>query len=190
MIGEHHFDDIISEKNKLNNFVKKKIKFKKKSLNLKKSKLIQEKNISKGISWKNNDFKKFEILRFLVVEEQSFSQESLFNFILKNGNECNMDIATDGNIILEKYKDMFKRRMLYDFIFYDVNQNIVKGLDALEKIRKIEEESGIHTKIIGIQNLGNKNDSNININNNYSDKKIFDEVIPKSMKDFIELIYK
>ena len=83
VIGEHHFDDIISEKNKLNNFVKKKIKFKKKSSNLKKSKLIQEKNISKGISWKNNDFKKFEILRFLVVEEQSFSQESLFNFIFK-----------------------------------------------------------------------------------------------------------
>ena len=190
VIGEHHFDDIISEKNKLNNFVKKKIKFKKKSSNLKKSKLIQEKNILKGISWKNNDFKKFEILRFLVVEEQSFSQESLFNFILKSGNECNMDIATDGNIILEKYKDMFKRRMLYDFIFYDVNQNIVKGLDALEKIRKIEEESGIHTKIIGIQNLGNKNDSNININNNYSDKKLFDEIIPKAMKDFIELIYK
>ena len=188
VIGEHHFDDILSEKNKLNNFVKKKIKFKKKSSSLKKSKLNQEKNNLKGISWNNNDFKKFEILRFLVVEEQSFQQDSLFNFILKSGNECNMDIATDGNIILEKYNDMFKRRMLYDFIFYDVNQNIMKGFDSLEKIRKIEEENNIHTKIIGIQNLGSK--INDNINNNYNDKKLFDEIIPKSMKDFIELIYK
>ena len=37
VIGEHHFDDIISEENKLNNFVKKKIKFKKtKKLKIKK----------------------------------------------------------------------------------------------------------------------------------------------------------
>ena len=192
VIGEHHFDDIISEKNKLNNFIKKKLKFKKRNLSLKKSKTIQEKNNIKGISLKNQDFKKFEILHILVIEEQSFAQESLFNFILKSGNECNLDIATDGNIILEKYKDLFKRRMLYDFIFYDVNQNITKGLDAINKIRKIEEENNVHTKIIGIQNFGNKNNtnSNENSNNDYKDKNLFDEIIPKSMKDFIELIYK
>ena len=191
VIGEHHFDDILSEKNKLNNFIKKKVKFKKKSSNIKKGKLNLENNLKK-IIWNNNDFKKFEILRFLVVEEQSFSQESIFNFILKCGNECNLDIATDGSIILEKYNYMFKRRMLYDFIFFDVNQNIIKGFKAIEEIRKIENENNIHTKIIGIQNNANgKNNlgnNNINMNANY--KNLFDEIIPKSMKDFIELIYK
>ena len=184
VIGEHHFDDIISEENKLNNFIKKKIKFKKS----KKVKINTENNLKK-ISLINSDFKKFEILRILVIEEQSFSSESLFNFILKCGNECNIDIASDGNLILEKYQNMFKRRMMYNFIFFDLNQNIIKGYDAIDKIRNIEKEYGIHTKIIGVQNnnniknnLGNKNINNIN-------KKLFDEIIPKSMKDFIELIF-
>ena len=189
VIGEHHFDDIISEKNKLNNFPKKKIKFKKSNIIKKKDKLSYFENIN-SISWKNSDFKKFEILRFLVIEEQSYEKESIFNFILKSGNECNLDIASDGNIILEKYKNIFKRRMMYDFIFFDMNQNIIKGTDAINEIRKIESENGIHTKIIGIQNnntgknfLGNKINKMIN-------KNLFDEIIPKSMKDFIELIYK
>ena len=182
VIGEHHFDDVVSEKNKLNNFIKKKIKFKK----VKKVKINIEDNL-KSISFKNSEFKKFEILRFLVIEEQSFLQESLFNFILKSGNECNIDIATDGNIILEKYQEMFKRKMMYDFIFVDVTQNIIKGYDALNEIRKIENENQIHTKIIGIQNFsGSKNFSG---NTKFIDKQLFDEIIPKSMKDFIELIY-
>ena len=183
VIGEHHFDEVISEKNKLSNFTKKKIKFKK----IKKVKLNLEDNL-KSISFKNCDFKKFEIFRILVIEEQSFSQESLFNFILKSGNECNIDIASDGNIILEKYKEMFKRKMMYDFIFVDVTQNIIKGYDAINEIRKIENENQIHTKIIGIQNFsGSKNYTGNN--KKYLDKQLLDEIIPKSMKEFIELIY-
>ena len=64
VIGEHHFDDIISEKNKLNNFPKKKIKFKKSNIIKKKDKLSLYENIN-SISWKNSDFKKFEIFDFL-----------------------------------------------------------------------------------------------------------------------------
>ena len=196
VIGEHHFDDIISEKNKLNNFIKKKLKFKKKGSIGKKMKLIQDKKKVKEISWINSEFKNFEILRFLVVEEQSFLKESLFNFILKSGNECNIDIANDGNILLEKYNYLFKRRMLYDFIFIDVNQNIIKANEALFEIRKIEKENNIHTKIIGIQNInqknfgGNQNNNDFNNINNNKYKNLLDEIIPKSMKDFIEIIYK
>ena len=154
---------------------------------IKKVKLNLEDNL-KSISFKNCDFKKFEIFRILVIEEQSFSQESLFNFILKSGNECNIDIASDGNIILEKYKEMFKRKMMYDFIFVDVTQNIIKGYDAINEIRKIEKENQIHTKIIGIQNFsGSKNYTGNN--KKYLDKQLLDEIIPKSMKEFIELIY-
>ena len=184
VIGEHHFDDIISEENKLNNFVKKKIKFKKG----KKVKINTDGNLKK-ISFVNSDFKKFEILRILVIEEQSFSNESLFNFILKCGNECNIDIASDGNLILEKYQNLFKRRMMYNFIFFDLNQNIIKGFDAIDKIRNIEKEYGIHTKIIGIQNNNNNKNNLGNKTINSSNKELFDEIIPKSMKDFIELIF-
>ena len=86
--------------------------------------------------------------------------------------------------------------MLYDFIFIDVNQNIIKANEALFEIRKIEKENNIHTKIIGIQNINQKNfggnqnnDDNNNINNNKYEN-LLDEIIPKSMKDFIEIIYK
>ena len=86
--------------------------------------------------------------------------------------------------------------MLYDFIFIDVNQNIIKAYEALFEIRKIEKENNIHTKIIGIQNInqknfgGNQNNNDFNIINNNKYKNLLDEIIPKSMKDFIEIIYK
>ena len=83
---------------------------------------------------------------------------------------------------------MFKRKMMYDFIFVDVTQNIIKGYDAINEIRKIENENQIHTKIIGIQNFsGSKNYTGNN--KKYLDKQLLDEIIPKSMKEFIELIY-
>ena len=83
---------------------------------------------------------------------------------------------------------MFKRKMMYDFIFVDVTQNIIKGYDAIDEIRKIENENQIHTKIIGIQNFsGSKNYTGNN--KKYLDKQLLDEIIPKSMKEFIELIY-
>ena len=107
--------------------------------------------------------------------------EAMNKIILPDGNECNIDIANDGNIFFYYFKYMLKRKMLYDFIFYDVNQNIIKGNEALYEIRKIENENNIHTKIIGIQNINQKNfggnqnnDENNNINNN--------KYAPKSMQ--------
>ena len=91
-----------------------------------------------------------------------------------------MDVAWDGNIVLEKYKFIFKRRMLYDYILVDVNQNLLKGtIDAINEIKTLEKDNGIHTKIIGIQSSNKK----------VSNPELYDQIIPKSMKDFIKLIY-
>ena len=91
-----------------------------------------------------------------------------------------MDVAWDGNIVLEKYKVIFKRRMLYDYILVDVNQNLLKGtIDAINEIKTLEKDNGIHTKIIGIQSSNKK----------VSNPELYDQIIPKSMKDFIKLIY-
>ena len=181
VIGEHHFEDIIPDKQKYSVFSNKKVKFKS---NIMKKKARVE-PILKSVNFNIVQFNKFEIPRFLVIEEQSFTENSIFNFILKSGNECNIDLASDGTIILDKYNEVFKQKMLFDYIFIDICQNSLKGYDALVTIKDIENKNGIHTKIVGIQNK--KNDKTMV--NKRMNLDLFDKVIEKSIKDFNELIY-
>ena len=181
VIGEHHFEEIIPDKQKYCSFSNKKVKFKS-SLAKKK---IKVEHILKTINFNGSEFNKFEIPRFLVIEEKSSEENSLFNFILKSGNECNIDLASDGNILLDKYNEVFKQKMLFDFIFIDVCQNSLKGYDTLVNIRENETKIGLHTKLIGIKNT--KNDK-VMINKKMN-LDLFDKVIEKSNKDFNELIY-
>ena len=181
VIGEHHFEDIIPDKQKFSVFSNKKVKFKS---NLMKKKIRVE-PILKSVNFKIIQFNKFDIPRFLVIEEQSFNENSIFNFILKSGNECNIDLANDGTIILDKYNEVFKQKMLFDFIFIDICQNSLKGYDALVSIREMENKNGIHTKLVGIQNK--KNDKTMV--NKKMNLELFDKVIEKSIKEFNELIY-
>ncbi len=181
VIGEHHFEDIIPDKQKYTVFSKKRVKFKS-SLSKKKIKI---ESILKSINFNVKQFNKFEIPRFLVIEEQSSNENSIFNFILKSGTECNIDLATDGTILMEKYNEIYKQKMMFDFIFIDICQSSLKGYDALVTIRENENKNGIHTKIVGIQNK--KNDKNMI--NKKMNIELFDKVIEKSIKDFNELIY-
>ena len=181
VIGEHHFMEIIPDKQKYNAFINKKVKFKS-STNKKKARIEPS---LKSINFNINEFNNFEIPRFLVIEEKSVGEDSIFNFILKCGNECNIDIAKDGSIILEKYYEIFKQKMLFDYIFIDICQNSLKGYDALISIREDEKKCGVHTKIVGIQNK--KNDKTTI--NKKMNTQLFDKVIEKSMKEFNELIY-
>ena len=181
VIGEHHFEEIIPDKQKYSVFSNKKVKFKS-SLMRKK---IRVEPMLKSINFNISQFNKFEIPRFLIIEEQPSNDNSIFNFILKSGNECNIDLASDGTILLEKYNEIFKQKMLFDFIFIDICQNSLKGYDALVTIREIENNNGIHTKIVGIQNKKNEK-TTINKKMNL---ELFDKVIEKSIKEFNELIY-
>ena len=181
VIGEHHFEDIIPDKQKYNVFSNKKVKFKS---SLAKKKLRVE-PLLKSINFNIIQFNKFEIPRFLVIEEKSSNDNSIFNFILKSGNECNIDLANDGTILFEKYNEIFKQKMLFDYIFIDICQSSLKGYDALVIIRDNENKIGIHTKIIGIQNkINDKTMINKKMN-----LELFDKVIEKTIKDFNELIY-
>ena len=181
VIGEHHFEDIIPDKQKYSVFSNKKVKFKSSFI----KKKIRVEPMLKSINFNVSGFNKFEIPRFLVIEEQSFADNSIFNFILKSGNECNIDYSADGTIILDKYNEIFKQKMQFDFIFIDICQNSLKGYDALVKIREIENKNGIHTKIIGIQNKKNEK----TMINKKMNLELFDKVIDKSIKEFNELIY-
>ena len=181
VIGEHHFEEIFPDKQKYSVFSNKKVRFKS---NVSKKKVRVE-PILKSINFSNGEFSKFEIPRFFVLEEQSFQPNSLFNFILKSGNECNIDLAADGTIFFEKYNEMIKQRMLYDFIFIDVCQNSLKGYDALVTLREREKQIGIHTKIIGV--INKKNDKAMI--NKKMNLEIFDKVIEKVIKEFNEVIY-
>ena len=60
----------------------------------------------KSINFNRSQFIKFEIPRFLIIEEQPSNDNSIFNFILKSGNECNINLASDGTILLEKYNEI------------------------------------------------------------------------------------
>ena len=181
VIGEHHFEDIIPDKQRYCAFSNKKVKFKSSLM----KKKVKVESILKTINFNVAEFKKFEIPRFLVIEEKSSDENSVFNFILKSGNECNIDLAGDGNILLEKYNEVLKQKMLFDYIFIDICQNSLKGYDALVSIREQENKIGIHTKIIGIQNK--KNDK-IMINKKMN-MSLFYRILEKSNKDFNELLY-
>ena len=181
VIGEHHFEEIIPDKQKYSVFSNKKVKFKSSFI----KKKIRVEPILKSINFNVPSFNKFEIPRFFIVEEQSFAENSIFNFILKSGNECNIDHSSDGTIILDKYNEIFKQKMQYDYIFIDICQNSLKGYDALVTIREKENKIGIHTKIVGIQNKKNEK-AMINKKMNL---ELFDKVIDKSIKEFNELIY-
>ena len=179
--GEHHYEDIIPDKQKYNAFSNKKVKFKS-SLAKKK---IRVEPMLKSISFNVSEYNKYEIPRFLIIEEKAFNDDSIFNFILKSGNECNIDVSCDGKIVLDKYNEIFKQKMQFDFIFIDVCQNSLKGYDSLVIIREMENKAGIHTKFVGIQNK--KNDKTMI--NKKMNMELFDKVIEKSIKEFNELIY-
>ena len=181
VIGEHHFEDIIPDKQKYSVFSNKKVKFKSSTAKRK----MRVEPLLKSINFRMKDFNRFEIPRFMVIEEKSFAEDSIFNFVLKSGIECNIDLASDGNIVFEKYYEVFKQKMLFDFILIDVCQNSLKGYDALVNIRENEKKSGIHTSIVGI--LNKRNDKTML--NKKMNTQLFDKVIEKSIKEFNELLY-
>jgi CheY-like chemotaxis protein len=181
VIGDHNFEKIIPDKQKNCISSNKKVKFKSRLA----KKKIRVDPLLKSIDFTKTEYRKYEIPRFLVIEDKSFIENSIFRIILRSGNECNIDCASDSKIVLDKYNEIFKQKMQFDFIFIDICQNSLKGYDALIKIREIENKNGIHTKIIGIQNKKNEK-AMINKKMNL---ELFDKVIDKSIKEFNELIY-
>ena len=121
----------------------------------------------------------------MVIEEHSFEINSIFNFILKSGNDCFIDVANDTTIIMEKYTEVFNQKMLFDFIFVDICQNSQKWVEDLVRIREMEDRVNVHTKIIGIQNKKKEKA----VSTKSLDTRMMDKIIEKTTKDLNEIIY-
>ena len=58
----------------------------------------------------------------------------------------NIDIAGDGRIVLEKYNTLYKKKLLFEFIFIDIEEKNLKGKEAAEIIREMVKSSEAERK--------------------------------------------
>ncbi len=79
-------------------------------------------------------------MRVLIVEDE-FTSRILLKEILSPYGDC--DIAVDGEEALQAFSLAWEEERPYDLICMDIMMPNINGQQALEKIRKIEEEMGI-----------------------------------------------
>ncbi|MFC1855621.1 response regulator [Thermodesulfobacteriota bacterium] len=79
-------------------------------------------------------------MKSLIAEDDPISRKILQAFLSHYG-ECN--IADDGEIALESFKEAFDSGARYDFICLDIMMPNMDGRDALRNIRVYEENNGV-----------------------------------------------
>ena len=92
----------------------------------------------------------FKGRKVLLVEDNEFNRE-IAKFILEE-NGLNVEEAEDGDIALQKIKELYKKGdyKYFDFILMDIQMPRMNGFDATKKIRQIPTPEGIHVPIIAI----------------------------------------
>ncbi len=87
-------------------------------------------------------------LKVLLAEDNTINQKvASFNF---NKIGHHVDIAENGEIAVEKYLEND-----FDMIFMDIQMPVMDGIQATEKIRKIEKEKNIEKQIVIIAMTAN-----------------------------------
>ncbi len=80
-------------------------------------------------------------MRVLVVEDD-FSSRNLILAILNPHADC--DVAVNGKEAVVAFDAALKGKRRYDLILLDIMMPEMDGLQALKKIRTIEEDEGIY----------------------------------------------
>ncbi|OFX50019.1 MAG: hypothetical protein A2046_01905 [Bacteroidetes bacterium GWA2_30_7] len=113
---------------------------------------LVNKNVTKQEVYNN-----LQNLKILVAEDDLTNQH-LINAIAKS-KKWNLDLVENGKLAVEKYQNN-----KYDIVLMDIQMPVMTGIEATQKIREIEENTGKHTPIIAFTAYAMINDKNRCIN--------------------------
>ncbi|MCJ8344136.1 response regulator [bacterium] len=79
-------------------------------------------------------------MKFLVIDDE-FSCRAILRKFLSGHGQC--DVAVDGLEMIEAFEISLKADAVYDVLFLDIMMPQMDGIEALSKIRELEDIYGI-----------------------------------------------
>lgn len=83
-------------------------------------------------------------MRALIVEDEFLSRKVLRSFLM---TLFEVDIVVNGREAVEAFKLSHDEKRPYDLILMDIMMPEVDGIEALQKIRTLEEQNGYTPKV-------------------------------------------
>lgn len=78
--------------------------------------------------------------RFLLVEDSPFMRVSI-KYMLQSNFSCQIEEASDGKKAIEMYQKSIEKNKKYDLIIMDICLPNIDGIEALQEIRKMDDEA-------------------------------------------------
>ncbi|OFX28100.1 MAG: hypothetical protein A2033_11965 [Bacteroidetes bacterium GWA2_31_9] len=106
---------------------------------------------------KQEDYKNIQNIKILVAEDDITNQH-LISAIAKS-KQWNLDLVENGKLAVDKYQ-----KNNYDIVLMDIQMPVMTGIEATQKIREFEKQTGKRTPIIAFTAYAMINDKNRCIN--------------------------